>query len=389
MKLKVLPEDFQVTERLDLPTRPSGGSYSIYRLEKRQWNTVDAIAAAAGANSVPLSAIGYGGKKDRHALTVQFLSVPSRYRLDFESKNVSVRPVGTAEDYVSPLRLSGNEFSMTLRDLPEDELRILERGFGRVRQWGFANYFDDQRFGSVTGGNFLAERLIKGEYSGALQLFFCSIHPEDPAPLKALKAMRLQSWGDWKQLAALSRTKAERQVSRILANDATRHGLLQAINSIPREELSMTFSALQSALWNATLGELVRRHGKGLFEMPGRVAPTLHFSSLEPREGNPLEKAIIPTEAGKVGAAAEEVRKIMDEVLRARGLRRPQFNMREIRKSFFKSFPRKAVSHPEELSRGPFEPDELYPGRFKSTLEFFLPKGSYATMLLKALMGKI
>ena len=76
VKIKVLPEDFQVTERLDLPLSAVPGAYSIYRLRKREWNTRDAISAAARANGVPLTAIGYGGKKDRHALT-EVVQVPT------------------------------------------------------------------------------------------------------------------------------------------------------------------------------------------------------------------------------------------------------------------------------------------------------------------------
>jgi len=388
VKIKVLPEDFQVTERLDLPLDPSKGTYSIYRLQKREWNTVDAIAAAARANSVPVSAIGYGGKKDRHANTVQFLSVPSRYKLDFESRNVSVRHAGYAEDYISPLHLSGNDFLVTIRDLSEAESGTLEKGLERVRRWGFANYFDDQRFGSVSEGAFLAERLIRGEFSGALQLFFCTIHPEDPAPLKALKSMRRQSWGDWASLAGLSRTKAEREIARILENDPSRQGLVRALNAIPREELSMAFSAYQSFLWNAALKELVGLHGRETFEVPGKVAPTLHFGSLEPEGANPLAGATIPTEAGKIGPVEEKIRRIMDGILEKRGVRRSQFNLREVRKSFFKSFPRRAVCRPQGLAVSRPEPDELYAGKRKATLEFFLPKSSYATMLFKAMTGK-
>ncbi len=385
MKIKVLPEDFQVAERLDLPLSAAPGAYSIYRLKKRDWNTLDAISSAARENGVPLTAVGYGGKKDRHAVTEQFLSVPSRYRLDYESRNVSVTHEGYAADYLSPFHLVGNDFRLTVRDLSETEARSLQKGLERVRRWGFANYFDDQRFGGVADGAFLAERLIRGELSGALQLFFCTAHPEDPAPLKALKAMRRQSWGQWEKLAALSRTREEREIARILGRDSSRQGLLRALNAVPREELSMAFSAYQSFLWNATLFRLVQLYGKETFAVPGKIAQTLHFGSLEPEGANPLTEALIPTEAGKLAPVEEPVRRIMDEVLEGRKVRRAQFNMREFRRTFFKSFQRRAVAKPKNLSFRGFEPDELYPGRSRATLEFFLPKSSYATMLLKAL----
>jgi tRNA pseudouridine13 synthase len=388
MKIKVLPEDFQVRERLDLSASPASGAYRLYRLAKRGWNTLDAIAAAARANNVPLSAIGYGGKKDRHALTEQFLSVPSRYRLDFDSKNVSVIQEGFIDDYLSPFHLLGNEFILTIRDLSEPEARTLESGLERVSRWGFANYFDDQRFGSVSEGTFLAERLIRGEYAGALQLFFCTIHPEDPAPVKALKTMRRKAWPDWNALVSLSRTREEREIARLLSRDASRGGLIRALNLIPREELSMAFSAFQSFLWNLALSRLVRLYGKDPFEVPGRVAPTLHFKSLEPEGANPLRGLEIPTEAAKILPAEPRVQEVMDEILHSRRIRRPQFNMREFRRTFFKSFPRRAVSKPENPVFSGFEPDELYPGKWRATLGFFLPKSSYATMLLKAMTGK-
>ncbi len=387
MKIKVLPEDFQVRERLDLVPSPSSGAYGFYRLTKRGWNTLDAIAAAARANNVPISAVGYGGKKDRHALTEQFLSVPSRYSLDFASKNVSVVREGFVNDYISPFHLLGNDFRLTVRDLSEAEARSLERGMERVSRWGFANYFDDQRFGGVSEGAFLAERLIRGEYAGALQLFFCTIHPEDPAPVKALKAMRRKAWGDWAALLSLSRTREEREIAGMLSRDSSRNGLIRALNAIPREELSMAFAAFQSFLWNLALSRLIRLHGKETFEVPGKTAPTLHFGNLDPEGENPLPGMEIPTEAAKIGTADPQVRKVLDEVLQGRGIRRSQFNMREFRRTFFKSFPRKAVVKPENLTFSGFEPDELYPGKWRATLGFFLPKSSYATMLLKAMTG--
>lgn len=388
MKIKVLPEDFQVRERLDLEASSAPGAYRLYRLSKKGWNTLDAIAAAARANNVPLSAVGYGGKKDRHALTEQFLSVPSRYRLDFDAKNVCVVPEGFIDDYLSPFHLLGNDFRITVRDLSQPEARSFESGLERVSRWGFANYFDDQRFGGVSEGAFLAERLIRGEYSGALQLFFCAIHPEDPAPLKALKTMRRRAWGDWNSLVLMSRTREEREIARLLSRDASRGGLIRALNAIPREELSMAFAAFQSFLWNLALSRLVLLFGKDPFEVPGKAGPTVHFSSLEPEGANPLTNLEIPTEASKILPAEPPVRKIMDEILQARGIRRPQFNMREFRRTFFKSFPRKAVSKPENLFFSGFEPDELYPGKWRATLGFFLPKSSYATMFLKAVSGR-
>jgi len=56
MKLKVTPEDFIVRELIDLPLSPKG-RYTLLRLEKRFWNTLDVIRHLAGLLSVAVVSI--------------------------------------------------------------------------------------------------------------------------------------------------------------------------------------------------------------------------------------------------------------------------------------------------------------------------------------------
>ncbi len=65
MKLKCIPEDFQVEE---LPTvEPvERGRYAFYRLTKRGIGTIEAIEAIRRRWNVASSRLHYGGLKDRH-----------------------------------------------------------------------------------------------------------------------------------------------------------------------------------------------------------------------------------------------------------------------------------------------------------------------------------
>src|SRR5437773_7113350 len=80
MKLKQTPEDFQVEELTDVV--PTGeGPFALYRMEKRGWATPDALAAVRRRWKIQPNRLSYGGLKDRHALTVQYLTIfrgPSR-----------------------------------------------------------------------------------------------------------------------------------------------------------------------------------------------------------------------------------------------------------------------------------------------------------------------
>lgn len=82
-ELKAAPEDFQVFERLDwtaVSRKPlSAAPQQLWLIEKRNLNTLDVIrylARGLGASQVEF---GYAGRKDRRALTRQWITVPNRY----------------------------------------------------------------------------------------------------------------------------------------------------------------------------------------------------------------------------------------------------------------------------------------------------------------------
>ena len=74
MKLKQLPEDFQVEELTHVV--PAGqGAFALYRLDKSGWATPDAIQAIRRRWGLDLQRVSYGGLKDRHATTAQYLTI--------------------------------------------------------------------------------------------------------------------------------------------------------------------------------------------------------------------------------------------------------------------------------------------------------------------------
>ncbi|KXG78364.1 tRNA pseudouridine synthase D [Fervidicola ferrireducens] len=385
MKIKVKPEDFIVKELADIKYS-SDGPYRIYLLEKRHWNTMDALKFISRENKVPLSKIGSGGRKDRHALTSQYISVPKKYELKFERPNVKLTFLGFADDFVSPAILEGNYFEITLRKLkPEEEEKIKER-LPEVERFGYPNFFDDQRFGSVENPQeFLAERIIKKHYSGALKLYFTVIHPEDSKKEKERKMEIDRLWGNWEAILPLCRTSVEKEIVKILIENSGKKGLLAALNAIPKEELSMFFSAYQSFLWNLTLKKLLPNYVSEFFEVKGKIMDYYFYRTIPDGSLKCLRKMEIPTVSSRIPECLPEVKKAIDEVLAERGVKPSDFNLKKIRKSFFKSFMRPAIVFPEGLYVGPFEEDDLYPGYKKVTLKFTLPPGSFATMMVKSL----
>ena len=78
-----------------------------------------------------------------------------------------------------------------------------------------------------------------------------------------------------------------------------------------------------------------------------------------------------------------EVRRILSEVLADEGIRLADLRVRQMRRIVVHGVQRPALVMPEDLTASAGADDELYPGRKKMTLGFFLPRGSYATILVK------
>src|SRR3954471_3191068 len=74
MKLKRLPEDFQV-EELPLVAGGDRGRFAFYRLTKRGMGTLEAVEAICRRWNLAGRRVSYGGLKDRHAVTVQYLTI--------------------------------------------------------------------------------------------------------------------------------------------------------------------------------------------------------------------------------------------------------------------------------------------------------------------------
>lgn len=114
--LKATPEDFLVFERLDwdalglLLPDPVTAPQRLLLIEKRNLNTLDLIPPLARLLNVDPVEIGYAGRKDRRAVTRQWLTVPNR-----TSKEVA----GVAQEALAAALASAGDGSSD-RDLGAD-----------------------------------------------------------------------------------------------------------------------------------------------------------------------------------------------------------------------------------------------------------------------------
>ncbi|MBN2145308.1 MAG: tRNA pseudouridine(13) synthase TruD [Candidatus Aureabacteria bacterium] len=377
-RIKVCPDDFIVEEITHEPLNETG-AYGIFILSKKGWNTVDAIYKLAKTFNLSLKDIHYGGRKDRHAHTVQTITIKNAFSLSHTEENLSLEYRGRMDRPMGPDLILSNRFQVTVRDLTSTEVKTAIDNIQTVQRLGFSNYFDDQRFGSfdpVQG--FLAEKILKGHYNGALKIYLTRMQEGES---REKKSFFFREWGNWCACLKEAGTDWEKEYFLFLVRHPKAY--LPLLQKIPGEEMASFFSAYQGFLWNEILRQIIRSSG-GEESYPGCCGDYHFLSRSDVESFSYLKNLKIPLPSSKAQMPDERSTMIYEGILNERKIRPSLFNLRKIRQAYFKSIDRNALVVPESLSWGE-EADEIYPMKKKIRLGFILPRGSYATMFIKSL----
>ena len=255
MKVKASPEDFRVEEQssVELSDRPA--PYAVYRLEKASWDTFDLLDLLARRLGVERHDITVAGIKDRHGSTSQLVAVrglAGRPR-EVREANFSAVPAGWTDAPLSARSITGNRFSLVLRDMDRPEVRRRLENLEAVRRDGLPNYYDEQRFGSARhGGGFMGKELFLGHRERALRLFFTASKHDDRRT-REMKRCVLENWGGWRACLPLARGDYARVLERLAASP---RAFRQAILALDRRFLVLVLNAYQSFLFNEVLAGL-------------------------------------------------------------------------------------------------------------------------------------
>lgn len=380
MRLKTTPEDFQVREATALRIKKKPGPYRVYMLEKRGWNTTDALMRIAKAHRAPYARFSYGGKKDRHAVTFQYVTFQGNADVTTVADGYRLAFLGYADQAMTPAQILANHFTLVLRELSTAEAEALPEGAARIQETGGINYFDDQRFGNMDRERgFVGEKLLQQRWEEALAIALTAVYPEEHKEAKARKRALRERWGDWAACRGLAATALEQRAFDRLQTEP--RAFREVLATVHPETVNLWIAAYQSFLWNEAIRRLVRA-----WAPEARRAPGVAGEYLFPVEPVPaLRELIMPLPGRGMRFDSSAGRAVLKSVLQERGVAWEALEDGEVLPGFlFKASPREAVILPQSLRvEGP-EPDDLYPGTQKLTLRFSLPKGAYATLLVKA-----
>ncbi|MDA1230725.1 MAG: tRNA pseudouridine(13) synthase TruD, partial [Planctomycetota bacterium] len=387
MKLRRLPEDFQVDELTSVVA--SGGSFAMYRLTKKSMGTPEAISAIAERWKVQRKRISFGGLKDRHAVTTQHLTIHSGPRKALHQSSMDLEYLGQTSAPFTPVDFHANRFQLVLREMQDAEIRLAEAAIAQVQETGLPNYFDDQRFGSLgESGDWIARAWCRSDWERALWLALADPHVNDSASEKQQKHLLRESWGQWAECQQRLDHSQRRSIVKHLADSVTAgrqpdfRGALVRINVDLR---GLYLSAYQSALWNRWLARFITAHCDTAVTpfdlLSGHCVFPLGLSAETAAKLNDAELQLPCARIDRPDGLPGE---LLDAVLQEESIELRELRVKYPRDSFFSKGMRRVMIRPAGMSCS-VDRDDLYEGRKKLTLSFELPRGSYATILVKRL----
>jgi len=273
--IKKRDEEFLVEE---LPRyEPSGEGEHIYLfVEKRGLSTSELLRIVAGHFGVDQRDVGYAGMKDKNAITRQILSVyaPGKKPEDYPMLQHEQVGVLWADLHRNKLRrghLSGNRFSVWIRDTDAHRVNDAHRILRFLEARGMPNFYGHQRFGTRRRNHQLGRLYLRREHRELLDLL---LGPDPDLPQLNIEARLAYQQRDYKaaleQMPAAQRT--EHAALRALAKGRSPSDAVQAV---PLMQRVFWVTAWQSAIFNRVLA-------RRLDETPDGAEPGSMLSTLRP-----------------------------------------------------------------------------------------------------------
>ncbi|MBX3442705.1 MAG: tRNA pseudouridine(13) synthase TruD [Planctomyces sp.] len=382
VKLRRLPEDFGVEELADFPIGESG-AFAAYRLRKQSLGTLEAVDAIQRRWGIERRRMSWGGLKDKHAVTVQHLTILNGPRRDLSQSHLELEYLGQSDRAFTAADIRANRFSIVIRSLTEAETQTALAALQSIPGDGIPNYFDDQRFGSLTAsGEFIARPWIAGDYERTLWLALAEAHPFDRTEEKEQKRLLREHWGRWTECKAALDRSHRRSVVTFLAD---RPGDFRGAWARLKVDLrSLYLAAFQSWLWNRMAATFLRETCPAdiLFDVPLKGGAVPFFQALPDDCRRPLQTTSLPLPSARLKLEPGPTLELATRVLAAENLELRQIRVKYPRDSFFSKGWRKVVAPVQGLEHR-LDDDELDAGRRRLSLAFTLPRGSYATILVK------
>jgi len=396
-------EDFEVVEITNRKEKEDG-DYLIVELTKNDWDMHHAIRDLSRVLQISQKRFGFAGTKDRRAVTKQKLSIFDLREGEIENINlggITLKKIGYSNKAVYMGDLFGNRFNIIIRDIDhsiEDTKSHIDSTYKEISEKGLANFFGVQRFGTnrpVT--HIIGKEIVRGDFKSAAMTYIAMPFPaESPDALKArryiLETEDLK--GGLKMMPFF--LKYERAMLDYLVKNPDDY--VGSFGVLQKNLKKMFVHAYQSYIFNkilslriksglpideATTGDIVCFKNEVGFPNVRKTQKVKPENLKGINRLVKLKRAFVtaPVIGYEVdlskGDQGEIERKVLDEV----GNEQEDFRIPSFPEFGSKGL-RREIAIPTKINYV-LDEDEIFLGKTKAKLNFELPKGSYATVVLR------
>nr|WP_255668549.1 tRNA pseudouridine(13) synthase TruD [Methanocella sp. CWC-04] len=265
--LRVNVDDFKVNEISDIKAGKTG-DHLIVRVKKENWETHHLIRDLSRQLGISEGRIGIAGTKDKRAVTTQLMSISGISEEELNNVNLprlELTPVGRSGKNIGLGDLFGNEFDITIRNIGLTGTEINERLASITSKinagGGVPNYFGYQRFGikrPVT--HLVGKMLVKGDIEGAAMTYIARSFPWENEENRQIRdvVMDTRDFKEGVKLYPLNLRYERTMMHHLIEHPGDYIG---AFRSLSPKLLKLFVHAYQSYLFNKVLS---RRIIKGI-----------------------------------------------------------------------------------------------------------------------------
>ena len=168
--IKESADDFLV-EEIPSYTPCGSGEHCYLTIEKRGITTLEAISRIARSLKVPERDFGYAGMKDaigvtRQTLSIQWLAVDKALALQLDDLRILAAVRHTNK--LKTGHLKGNRFRIVIRGVSTDAARQLPAILDILAKRGVPNYFGFQRYGAQGNSHLIGAAMLRRDWQGCV-----------------------------------------------------------------------------------------------------------------------------------------------------------------------------------------------------------------------------
>ncbi len=212
----------------------------------------------------------------------------------------------------------------------------------------------------------IGKKILFGEYEEAVKLYILYPFPGETEDYVAARVWMEQHWGEWKVDMFPRYLFNERKLIQYLAQHP--RDFKGALQSLPRQLFTMFTQAYQSYIFNESLSRYLKKEFTHYTEVPYALGTLVFVDSYKD-----LDWPLVGYKSQLLG----DMKDIVEDVMKEEGIWYETFHS-EIPACASEGLTRKAFLKIEDFSLGEFKVGV-------QEVSFFLPKGCYATMVMKAL----